>query len=320
MVRPATFILVTLFLRCVLTAQTHTVAMTVDDLPFLPGTLQPLTPMDASSALVTNEAILRAFSRHQIPATGFVVEQNVERLGAESGGKILKLWIRPGFDVGNHFFSHADTDVISVEAAEQEILRGETTIRPLLGSVSREPRYLRFPYNHTGDTKEKHDAIAAFLAAHGYRMAPCTIDSSDYMFNNTYALARARHDEQTAAKVRADYIAYSAAEIDWYTKLDQQVFGRDVPHIMLLHDTPLNADTIEAVIALFVQRGYHFVTLTDALKDTAYAVPETYITKFGPMWGYRWAKELDVKVDGRDEPDPPAWIGQYAREYPSDSK
>lgn len=294
-------------------SQSQTVAMTVDDLPFASGNPRPLTPSDAKSALTANKKILRAFSRRHIPATGFVIERNAERLGIDSSRRILERWIRPGFDLGNHLYSHPDINFLTVEQAEQEILLGESTIKLLLRSAGREPRYLRFPYNHTGDTKKKHDAIAAFLAAHGYQMAPCTIDNSDYEFNQTYALALARHDTQTAAKVRADYIAYTAAEIDWYTKLDRQVFGRDVTHIMLLHDSPLNADTIEAVIALFAQRGYRFVTLTDALQDPAYATPETYITKFGPMWGYRWAKELNVKVSGRDEPDPPAWISQYVK-------
>lgn len=288
--------------------------MTVDDLPYAPGELRPLNSNDATSAIRANTKILHAFSRHHIPATGFVIEQRGEQLGGPAYRAILKRWIRPGFDLGNHFYSHADTDSISAEQAEQEISRGEESIRPLLESVSRKPLYMRFPYNHTGDTKEKHDAIAAFLGAHGYQMAPCTIDTSDYEFNETYALALARHDAQTAAKVRAAYLAYSAAEIDWYSKLDWQVFGRDVTHIMLLHDSPLNADTIEAVIALFEQRGYRFVTLAEALRDPAYATPETYITKFGPMWGYRWANELNAKVNGRDEPDPPAWIGQYAKE------
>ena len=318
--RPATFILALFILPCALAAQAPNVAITVDDLPYVPGTLQPLSPMDGKNAVATNEKILRAFSRHRIPATGFVVEQNVERIGAESGQQVLKLWIRPGFDLGNHFYSHADMDTISVDRAEQEILRGESAIKPLLESVSREPRYMRFPYNHTGDTKQKHDAVVAFLASHGYRVSPCTIDTSDYIFNNTYAAAVARHDKKTAARLRADYIAYSAAEIDWYSRLDKQVFGRDVAHIMLLHDSPLNADTIESVIALFSRRGYRFVTLAEALMDPAYAVPETYITKFGPMWGYRWAKELDVKVDGRDEPDPPPWIGQYLKDHPLASR
>jgi peptidoglycan/xylan/chitin deacetylase (PgdA/CDA1 family) len=288
--------------------------MTVDDLPYVPGVSRPLSPNDARRAVLTNRRILRAFSRHHIPATGFVIEQHVEQLGAPTNRKILEQWIRPGFDLGNHFYSHSDVDSMSAENAEQEILRGETTIRPLLEGVSREPHYMRFPYNHTGDTKKKHDAIAAFVGAHGYQMAPCTIDTSDYLFNQTYVLAVARHDLQTAAKVRADYIAYSAAEIDWYTRLDRQVFGRDVSHIMLLHDSPLNADTIEAVITLFVRRGYRFVTLTKALQDPAYATPETYVTRFGPMWGYRWATELDVTVDGKDEPDPPAWINQYVKD------
>ncbi|MGB0063028.1 MAG: hypothetical protein WBP85_01165, partial [Terracidiphilus sp.] len=156
--------------------------------------------------------------------------------------------------------------------------------------------------------------IAAFLAARGYRLAPCTIDNSDYEFNATYVLALARHDNETAARLRADYLSYTAAEIDWYSKIDQQVFGSEVPHVMLLHDNQLNADTVSGIIALFQQRGYRFVTLTEVLQHPAYATPETYVTRFGPMWGYRWAKELDVKVSGRDEPDPPAWINQSVKE------
>ncbi len=109
-------------------------------------------------------------------------------------------------------------------------------------------------------------------------------------------------------------MVYTAAEIDWYSKLDQQVFGDNVPHVMLLHDSRLNADTIQEIIALFDKRGYRFVSLSEALQDPAYATPETYITKFGPMWGYRWAKERNVKVDGKNEPEPPAWIEQYVKQ------
>jgi peptidoglycan/xylan/chitin deacetylase (PgdA/CDA1 family) len=298
---------------CEATAQSHTVAMTVDDLPFVSGNPQPLNPSDAKRAVLVNEKILRAFASQHIPATGFVIEQHVQELGIKASTKILRGWIRPGFDLGNHMYSHPDVNSLSSEQVEQEITKGEATIGPLLESVSREPKFLRFPYNHTGDSQEKHDTIAAFMSAHGYRLAPCTIDNTDYKFNETYVLALARHDRQAAAKLRADYIAYTGAEIDWYTSLDKQVFGYEPPHVMLLHDSPLNGDTIEQVISLFRQRGYSFVTLTEALQDHAYSVPETFITKFGPMWGYRWAQVLHVKVSGRDEPDPPAWLDQYAK-------
>jgi hypothetical protein len=108
-----------------------------------------------------------------------------------------------------------------------------------------------------------------------------------------------------AAKVKAAYIAYTAAEIDWYTVLDKEVFGYEPLHVMLLRDSPPNADTIGEVLALFEERGYKFVSLDEALKDPAYSVPETFITKFGPMWVYRWAREKQTKGDGRSEPDPP---------------
>jgi peptidoglycan/xylan/chitin deacetylase (PgdA/CDA1 family) len=300
---------------CEARAQSHTVAMTVDDLPFVSGNPQPLTPNDAKRALRVNQKILRAFAAQHIPATGFVIERHIQQLGIQPATKILRMWIRPGFDLGNHMYSHPDVNSLSIEQVEEEITQGETTIKLLLESVSRRPEFLRFPYNHTGDSKEKHDAIAAFMSAHGYRLAPCTIDNTDYEFNQTYVLALARRDWQAATKIRTAYIAYTGAEIDWYTALDKQVFGYDPPHVMLLHDSPLNGDTIEQVISLFNQRGYKFVTLAEALQDHAYSVPETFITRYGPMWGYRWAQILHVKVSGRGEPDPPAWLDQYVKDH-----
>jgi hypothetical protein len=31
------------------------------------------------------------------------------------------------------------------------------------------------------------------------------------------------------------------------------------------------------------------------------------------MWGYRWAMERNVEVNGRLEPDPPKWIEDYGK-------
>ncbi len=294
--------------------QSRTVAITVDDLPYASDTPKPLGLEDAKTAMAENKKMLRVFSQKHIPVTGFVIEQNVERIGNDAGRKILKTWINAGFDLGNHTYSHADSNTSSVDGFEQEIIQGESTIGPLLRSVARKPEYFRFPYNHTGNTKQKHDAIATFLAARGYRLAPCTIDNSDWEFDTAYVLAIRRHDHEKATKLLVDYLSYTAAEIDWYSKLDKQVFGYEVPHVMLLHDNRLNADILSSLVALFEQRGYRFVTLTDALKDPAYSTPETFITKFGPMWGYRWASELNVKVSGSDEPDPPTWISAYVKQ------
>jgi hypothetical protein len=82
---------------------------------------------------------------------------------------------------------------------------------------------------------------------------------------------------------------------------------------MLLHDNQLNADVIEDLLALFESRHYRFVSLSEAEADSVYQTPETFFTKFGWMWGYRWAAERGIKVNGKLEPEPPEWISSPAQ-------
>src|SRR5260370_26269237 len=116
-----------------------------------------------------------------------------------------------------------------------------------------------------------------------------------------------KNDGEAAQKLRAEYLAYTSTEIDYYATLNKQVFGYERPQVMLLNDNRLNGDVIEQVLGLFEEKRFRFVSLDTAQADAAYRTPETFITKFGPMWGYRWANERNVKVNGSLEPDPPKW-------------
>lgn len=289
--------------------QGRTVAVTVDDLPYADGGLTAGSPRTAETV---NRKLLAGFRAHRVPVTGFVIQEHVERAG-RSGTRILADWIRAGFDLGNHTYSHPDVNSLSTDQIEDEIVRGESAIGPLMENAGKKLTYFRFPMNETGDTKEKHDAIAVFLAQRGYRLATCTIDNSDYLFNAAYVRMLAKGEGESAQKLRTEYLAYTGAEIDYYSALNKQVLGYEPPHVMLLHDNRLNADVIEQVLQLFEQRRFRFVTLEAAQADAAYLTPETYITKFGPMWGYRWAKERNVKVNGSLETDPPKWILEYGK-------
>src|SRR3984893_11727305 len=288
-------------------AQTRTIALTFDDLPVTAAK----DPVEAQSV---NRAILDALKNHHASAIGFVNEKTVEELGRANGRRILEQWVREGFDLGNHTFSHADLNNITLEQFKQEVVTGEDSFRPMLAEVGKTPRFLRFPFNHSGDTKEKHDSVAAFLKQRGYEVAACTIDNEDYLFNAAYIQMLAKKDDARATKLRAEYLAYTATEIDYYASLHKQVFGREIPQVMLLHANRLNADVLDEILSVFERKQYRFVSLEAAQSDPAYRVPDTFVTKFGPMWGYRWAKELDIKVDGSLESEPPSWIAQYGKE------
>jgi peptidoglycan/xylan/chitin deacetylase (PgdA/CDA1 family) len=298
-------------------AQARSVAITVDDLPYASGMPAGAhTSAGSSAAELVNRKLLAAFHAHHVPVTGFVNQKYVAALGTKSGPGILKAWIRGGFDLGNHTYSHPDINVLPVGEIEQEIVRGESMIAPLMKEAGKQLTFFRFPFNHTGDTMEKHDSIAAFLSQRGYRVATCTIDNSDFLFNAAYVQMLANNDDQAAQRLREEYLAYTSAEIDYYAALNKQVFGYEPPQVMLLHDNRLNADLIEQVLQLFEEKRYRFASLDIAQSDDAYRTPETYITKFGPMWGYRWANERNVKVNGSLEPDPPKWISDYGKASP----
>ena len=303
-------VLLTLCLRA--SAQNRTVSITVDDLPYVGHTgAVPdgvLTVAEIPVAREVNQKLLRAFQKHGVPVTGFVNEKRVQVLGPPVGTKILQEWVARGFDLGNHTYSHSDVNHLSVLEIEDEVLRGEATFVPLMTRAGRKPTFFRFPFNHTGDTKAKHDAISGFLAQHGYKLATCTIENSDYLFNDSYLRTLAEKDVEAAKKLRLAYLAYTSSEIDYFAALNKQVLGYEPPQVMLLHDNQLNGDVIDSLLELFEKKGYKFVSLATAESDPAYAIPDTLIIPDGWMWGYRWAEELNVQVDGRLEPEPPQWV------------
>ena len=291
-------------------AQQRSVALTFDDLPEA-GTADP------AEARSINISILNSLDRHHVPSIGFVIERRVQEIGQNQGKQLLDQWVERGYELGNHTFSHTIADDLTAEQFERGIVAGEASFAVALAKAGKTPRYFRFPENHTGDTKDKHDAIAAFLKQRGYKVAVCTIDNEDYAFNAAYLKMLSNKDNTSAAKLRADYLAYTSTEIDYYTGLHRQIFGREIPHVMLLHVNRLNADLIDKVLELFEQKQYRFVPLDAALFDPAYSTPDTFMprfSKYGPMWGYRWAAELRVQVNGALESEPPAWVLQFGKE------
>lgn len=288
-----------------LVAAGPSVAITFDDLPAA-GTGNPDRDpaLSAKDVRAINDAILRILRQHHVPATGFVNETGDRR-------DILERWLSQGMTLGNHTFSHRDYNKLSFAQFRDEVVRGETTIRPLMEAAGQKLRFFRFPMNHAGDSESKKQEAAGFLRERGYELATCSIENEDYEFERAYRAALAKGDDATMARIRIAYLQYTATEIDYYRTLHRKIFGRETAQVMLLHVNRLNAELLDGILRLFEERGLRFVQLADAQSDPAFATPDGPPTKFGPMWGYRWARARGVHVDGRTEAEPPDWIIHY---------
>jgi len=131
------------------------------------------------------ERLLAPFRKRKIPVTGFVHPGRTE-LAPPDLGRILDLWLDAGAELGNHTWSHADLNRVPVAEYEQDILKADAALRPVVEARGKKLEFFRYPMLHAGSTAETKRAIAEFLAAHHYRNAPVTFDNSDYMFAALY--------------------------------------------------------------------------------------------------------------------------------------
>jgi hypothetical protein len=155
--------------------------------------------------------------------------------------------------------------------------------------------------------------LQAFLGEHGYRVAPVTIDNSEWIFAAAYDRAHEREDPELATKVAETYLDYMEAVVAYYEAQSRALFDREISQSLLVHSNPLNADHLGALITRLRDRGYRFISLDKALEDPAYESADTYVGRGGITWLHRWALTRDVdRAMFRGEPETPQWISELA--------
>ena len=294
-------------------APPRAVAVTVDDLP-LQGGPRALA-CDAEALLAMHGRLLNAFAAYGVPAIGFVNEGGpCPALPTGTLEALLTRWLDAGHDLGNHTFSHPDLTETTVAAYTEDIVKGEVLTRRLLEARGRRLRYFRPPYLRTGETEAKKAALAGWLDARGYTVAPVTLDSDEWVFNAAYARASAVGDAATARRVREAYLDWFEAVFAHYEGWATEVLGYEPPQVLLLHASLLNAVAFGALAARLERRGYRFVSLDEALADPAYRRPDPFVGRYGSSWLHRWARDAGREV--RWEPDAPDWVTAYYRRAP----
>ncbi len=297
-----------LFLGVTTLAQSRAVAITFDDLPDLSGdehTVEQTTAM--------MQKLISAIAAQRVPAIGFV---NEDKLLDETNTKndprleaLLDAWLASGFDLGNHTFAHVDLHEVGVTAFENDITRGEAVTRTLCAKYQRPLKWFRHPYLDTGRRLADRDQVDAFLTAHGYDVAPVTIDNSEWIYALAYEKAPSA---RVRWRIRNDYIRYMAARFAWYETRSHALFGHEIRQVLLLHASTLNADVFPRLARMIRRRGYRFLTIDEAVADPAYRSRDTW-TGGGVSWIERWGVTRGVSQNVFDR-DPPAsaWVVKLA--------
>jgi peptidoglycan/xylan/chitin deacetylase (PgdA/CDA1 family) len=288
------------------------VALTFDDLPQL-----ALTD-DLDYARTINDRLLAGLRRQRLPATGFVVGSKLEGPDRPAREALLEAWLKAGLPLGNHTYEHGSLDRSPVADYIADVQKDDDILRPLLAAHGRKPEWFRHPYLETGATNADRQDFEAWLKAHGYRVAPVTLDCDDWTFAYPYDEAVMKGDRPAAERIRQEYLDHTAKCVVWHREAALELLGRRPALVFLLHGARINADSVADLADILRRNGLKAVSLEQAMRDPAYAIPDDGPDMGGVGWLSRWADRLKKPLPWSSFPQPPADIAEAEKRLDTD--
>jgi peptidoglycan/xylan/chitin deacetylase (PgdA/CDA1 family) len=287
-------------------AHPRSVAITIDDGPAV-NELKDLGNFQRIA-----RGLLSSLEAEKVPATIFINERQLNVPGQRDGrAAVLAMWLDAGYDLANHTYAHPSANKVSVREFEDDIVRGDVIMRPMMEERGRKMVWFRYPFLDSGTTPEVHQAIMDFLEQHHYRVAHVTVDYKDYSFAGVYSRLLRAGDASTAERVKQAYLDQIDPGFDHAEKASEEILGYELPQILLIHCNELNSVTLRESIARMRKRGYTFITLEEATRDPAYSRADAFAGS-GGSWLERTAKVMGKKITA-PSPRMPQWITDLPR-------
>ena len=267
------------------------VAITVDDLsrPAFQGDDEPAGPVI--------EKLVTAFAAHHLPpVTGFLNGLQLRQHPADRAA--VERWLAAGNLLGNHTYSHLDLARVSLPEFYADLERNEPLLNRLQGvpQPGRDWRVFRFPYLQEGSSQATREEVRQHLFAKGYRIAEVTVDFEDWQWFGTFERCAATHDERAVSALRARYRRAARDSLLEADRLSRNLFGRRIRQVLLLHAGTFSAEMIEDLLDEYEAMGVRFVSLDDALQDSAYHLDP----RFARNWGSPFLYQVQSALHGDD--------------------
>lgn len=272
------------------------IAITIDDVPntrkFKADNYQPY--------------LLQILDSLNFPITIFINEGLIYKTKDTSRNlELLEKWVKKKYiTLGNHSFSHYRYSDVGSDVFKKDIERGDSITRKLANKFEKPIEYFRFPYNDLGIDSIQQAKIDSLLRTKGYKTAPFTIESSDWMFNSVYEYYLSNGFQVEAEKIGDLYVKKTLDYVHFFDSLSNVKFGRSVNQIFLCHDNSINAKYLKYIIVELKLENFEFVSIENAMTDEVYDLKNNYHKKGGISWFYRWMADSNLRKEWmKKEPD-----------------
>ena len=236
------------------------IAITLDDLP-VHGPFPP-----GETPLSVGRGVIAALTKNHVPAYGMVnahwVAEQPETL------EPLKEWRAAGLLLASHTWSHRHLSEMTLDEFDQELARDEPLLAQLSGGT--DWYWFRYPFLDEGKNDDQRAAARRILARRGYKIAAVTMDFGDWEWTAPYARCTA-NDRRSIQRLEQMYLSAAREGIGASRSMARALYGRDIPYVVLLHESAFEARMLPQLLQLYRSAGFRFVSLPDAEKDAAYA-------------------------------------------------
>ncbi len=255
-------------------AQPREIAITLDDVPLVGYYTYP----DDFQRIQSIDSMTQALARHDAPYTVFAIGQDV---AVEQEGALLDRWLDAGAHLGNHTYTHRNMGDLSVAEGIADIERAGDVLQPIADARGLSIRYFRFPFLAEGVSLEQKQAYADALARMGLYNARVSVSNNDWEFNERYRQAELEEDWEGRYEIGQEYVLHILESIKYWDMVGEELTGRSVRHVLLLHANRINRDYLGAILDSLAADDYTFIDLDRAYADPIYAEPDRWPTENG---------------------------------------
>jgi hypothetical protein len=131
--------------------------------------------------------------------------------------------------------------------------------------------------------------MRGYLRESGQINLPPTIDNQDWSYEEPWVEARRAGDQARMEEIGADYLASLRIMTRHHERTGDELFGRELPQILLLHATEVGGARWDALFTWLSASGHRFATADEVLQDPAFSESHDYV---GPLGLGLWDRLL----------------------------
>lgn len=196
----------------------------------------------------------------------------------EEGKSRLRSFAKAGHIIANHTHTHPNFNDLTGDEYVKDFVTADT----ILSKYPNYKEWFRFPFLREGNEASKRDMMRAKLNEMGYFNAYITVNNYDWYMESQFQREIKKNPKLDLEKVKNYYVDNLVTTVDFYDQMAVKHLKRSPKHVLLLHETDLNALFIVDLVKALRQRGWKIISPSEAYSDPIAKFAFAPVLKFNP--------------------------------------